>query len=204
MKVSDIDALQERAVSAGSLVTAQFPRRWSPRAMDGSPLTREEVLALLEAARWAPSCFNAQPWRFAYALRDSGHFRLLFGCLVEANQVWAGRAGALIAVVTRREYEHNGKPAPTHSFDGGAAWMSLALQARELGLVTHAMQGFDGAAARQVLAVPQVYDLPAIIAVGHPGEIDDLPEALRERETPSPRKDLDEIAFEGGFKELES
>jgi nitroreductase len=172
--------------------------------MDGTALAREQLATLLEAARWAPSCFNAQPWRLAYALRDSEHWDPLFGCLVEGNRVWAERAGALIAVITRSEYERNDKPAPTHSFDGGAAWMSLALQASELGLVAHAMQGFDGDAARRALAVPEVYDLPAIIAVGHPGEIDDLPEGYREREKPSPRKALDEISFEGSFRKMPS
>jgi len=204
MNVSEIDADSVREIADGMTVSPQFPSRWSPRAMDGSALTRGELDSLLEAARWAPSCFNAQPWRFAYAVKDTAHWGPVFNALVEGNRVWARRAGALIAVITRKEYELNGKPAPTHSFDGGAAWMSLALQASELGLVAHAMQGFDGAAARHALAVPEVFDLPAIIAVGHPGEIRDLPEPYRERETPSPRKALDEIAFEGNFKEMAS
>jgi nitroreductase len=172
--------------------------------MSGAPLNHDEVRTLLEAARWAPSCFNAQPWRFAFAILGTGHWQALFDCLVDGNQQWARRAGALIAVITRRVYERNGSPAPTHSFDGGAAWMSLALQASELGLVAHAMQGFDGDAARVALAVPEVFDLPAIIAVGRPGDIDELPERFREREAPSPRKPLDEIAFEGTFREMPS
>ena len=204
MNVSKIDVDSVREITAGTTVAPQFPSRWSPRAMDGTALTRGELESLLEAARWAPSCFNAQPWRFAYVVRDTAHWEPVLNSLMEGNRVWARRAGALIAVITRREYEHNGKPAPTHSFDGGAAWMSLALQASELGLVAHAMQGFDGAAARAELAVPEVFDLPAIIAIGHPGEIRDLPEDYREREEPSPRKALDEIAFEGTFKEMPS
>ena len=118
--------------------------------------------------------------------------------------MWAARAGALVALITRTLYERNDKPAPTHSFDGGAAWMSLALQAAELGLVTHAMQGFDAQAARHILSVPEAYDLPAIIAIGRPGDLDDLPESYRERERPSPRKALAEIMFEGGFEEMGS
>jgi nitroreductase len=172
--------------------------------MAGTALTRDEITVLLEAARWAPSCFNAQPWRFAYALRGSSHWEPLFRTLVEGNQAWARQAGALVAVITRALYESNGKPAPTHSFDGGAAWMSLALQASELGLVAHGMRGFDSDGARRVLFVPEVYDLPAIIAVGHPGEVNDLPESHREREQPTSRKALAEIVFEGSFEGLSS
>jgi nitroreductase len=204
MNVSEIDAAAVRKITSGAKVAPQFPGRWSPRAMDGTSVTRGELDSLLEAARWAPSCFNAQPWRFAYAVRDTAHWEPLFNALVEANRLWVERAGALIAVITRTEYELDGTAAPTHSFDGGAAWMSLALQASELGLVAHAMRGFDGDAARSALAVPEVYDLPAIVAVGHPGLIRDLPENYRARETPSPRKALDEIAFEGTFKGMTS
>jgi len=202
MNVSKIDALALREVTPDSAVAPMFPRRWSPRAMAGTDLTEDDLRTVFEAARWAPSCFNAQPWRFAYALRDTEHWEPLFNCLTQGNQTWVRRAGALIAVITRREFQHNGKPNPTHNFDGGAAWMSLALQARELGLVAHAMRGFDNETARDVLAVPDIFDLPAMIAVGHPGEIDDLPERHRERESPSPRKPLEEIVFEGNFREV--
>lgn len=202
MKVSDIDARTIREITPGTRVAPRFPGRWSPRAMDGTPLTRNEIDTLIEAARWAPSCFNSQPWRFAYAVRDTDHWQPMFDCLAEGNRVWVRNAGALLAIITRRDFEHNGKPAPTHSFDGGAAWMSLALQAVELGLVAHGMRGFDNDAAREVLGVPDLYDLPAMIAVGRPGEIDELPDDVRERETPSPRKPIAEIAFEGDFRTM--
>lgn len=204
MNVSKIDATALRETTPGTATASQFPRRWSPRAMAGAALTHGDLRTLFEAARWAPSCFNAQPWRFAYALRDTAHWEPLFNCLTEGNQVWVRRAGALIAVITRSEYERNGKPAPTHSFDGGAAWMSIALQVAELGLVAHAMRGFDNQAARVALSVPEVFDLPAMIAVGHPGEIEDLPERYRERELPSSRKPLEEVVFEGNFREMKS
>lgn len=204
MNVSEIDAGEIRELTPGVDVSRRFPGRWSPRAMAGTPLRLDELTVLFEAARWAPSCFNAQPWRFAYALKGSAHWKPLFRTLTEGNRVWVKNAGALVAVITRETFEHNGKPASTHSFDGGAAWMSLALQAVECGLVAHAMRGFDGNAARRTLAVPDGYDLPALIAIGHPGDVEDLPEPIRERERPTPRKALTEIVFEGDFEGLES
>ena len=124
--------------------------------------------------------------------------------VVEAAVLYDEKHGALIAVISRTEYERNGKPAPTHSFDAGAAWMSLALQAEHMGLVSHGMQGFDAAAARDVLKVPGVYDLPALIAVGYPGDIAPLPEDYREHEAPSLRRPLHEILFTDTFEELTS
>ena len=202
MNVQDLDAGSTRHDADAPRIAAQFLQRWSPRTLSGEALTRDELETLIEAARWAPSCFNAQPWRFAYSLAGTPGFEALFATLVEGNQAWANRAGALVAVISRTEYERNGKPAPTHSFDVGAAWMSLALQAQHMGLVSHGMQGFDADAARDVLKVPSVYDLPALIAVGRPGDIDKLPEAYREREVPSLRKPLHEILFNDTFGEL--
>ncbi len=202
MIVKDVDAAAVRKAADSPEISPIFLTRWSPRALSGKALNRGEVEALVEAARWAPSCFNAQPWRFAYTLAGTASFDALFATLVEGNQAWAQRAGALIAVISRRQYEHNDKPAATHSFDAGAAWMSLALQAQHMGLVSHGMQGFDNSAAREVLKVPDVYDLPALIAVGQPGEVDTLPEAYREREAPSPRKPLTEILHTDTFEGL--
>ena len=180
----------------------QFLDRWSPRAMTGQSLQESELLTLMEAARWAPSCFNAQPWRFAYVANGSAGWQDLLATLVPGNQAWAARAGALIAVVSRTEFEHNGASAPTHAFDAGAAWMSLALQASAMGLVAHGMRGFDLQAARDCLRIPELYDLQAIIAVGYPGRVEDLADAYQERELPSSRKALAEIAFAGGFELL--
>ena len=107
-------------------------------------------------------------------------------------------------MASRRVYERNDKEAPTHSFDTGAAWMSLALQAHSLGLITHGMQGFDQGQARTTLALPDVYDLPALIAVGHPGDVTSLTEDYQSREVPSDRKPLTEIFFAGNFRELDT
>ncbi len=211
MHVLDLDAAAARtAADAGDPATAsratalhpQFRNRWSPRALSGEPLAEADILALLEAARWAPSCFNAQPWRFAWVLNGAEGWNALFQTLMETNRSWAAKAGALIAVASRNTFEQNGQAHPTHGFDAGAAWMSLALQASHLGLVAHGMRGFDVAAARAALGLPDGHDLWAIVAVGHPGRREDLPEALQAREAPSPRRALDEIAFAGGFHSI--
>src|SRR3979490_2365787 len=120
-----------------------FLDRWSPRAMSGEEITETELLTLFEAARWAPSSYNGQPWRILYARRDTGHWTLFFNLLVEINQTWAKNAAALAVLISKETFDHNGEPAITHSFDTGAAWANLALQGTLNGLVIHGMQGFD-------------------------------------------------------------
>jgi nitroreductase len=177
-----------------------FLNRWSPRAMSGEGIGRDELMSLFEAARWAPSSFNNQPWRFLYAIRDTENWGLFLSLMVEGNQAWAKNASVLIAVVSKKTFD-NGKPSRTHSYDTGAAWENLALQGTLKGLVVHGMQGFDYDRARQVLNIPEGYDVEAMIAVGKPGKKENLPEKLQEREFPSNRKKVSEIAFEGKFKE---
>ncbi len=156
-------------------------------------------MRLFEAARWAPSTYNEQEWRFLYAPKDSPHWDAFFNLLVEANQRWCGNAAVLVVVVSHTVLSRNGKPNPVHSFDAGAAFENLALQGCAMGLVVHGMAGFDRARARTTLNVPDDYDVEAMIAIGHPGDPDDLPEALREGEQPSGRKPVHEIAWEGPF-----
>jgi nitroreductase len=179
-------------------IDPRFLRRWSARAMSGAPLGAGDVLRVLEAARWAPSASNGQPWRFAWALRGTEAFDRFLGALVEANQVWCVRAGALL-VCASRTVRPDGKPFRGHAFDAGAAWMSLALQAMEQGLVVHAMAGFDDARARLAAAVPADVHVDCMIALGHPGRLEDLPEKLRVREVPSGRDPVSAFAFEGRF-----
>jgi len=195
MKPTKIDVHEHREPDYP--VEELFLRRWSSRALSGEPLSEEDLGSLFEAARWAPSSYNGQPWRFLYARRDGEHWDELFDLMVEYNQGWAKGAGGLIVVLSRKTFEHNDKPARTHSFDAGAAWMALALQAAARGLVAHAMQGFDYDRAREVLEIPEEYEVECMVAVGHPGEISELPEKLRERDKPSSRKAVSELAFEG-------
>ena len=176
-----------------------FVERWSPRAMSGEALAETELMSLFEAARWAPSSYNAQPWRFVYAHRGTPHWDRFFGLLVQTNQRWAAQAAVLILVASRTHFEFNDKPSRTHSFDAGAAWQSLALQGARMGLVVHGMQGFDYERARTQLNVPEAFAVQAMIAVGKPGDRGQLPAELQQREHPSDRKAISELVFEGGF-----
>jgi nitroreductase len=175
-----------------------FVERWSPRAMDGTPISAEELARLFEAARWAPSSGNAQPWRYAFARRGTPAFDAYLDALVEANRAWCVRAGALLIAGTQT-MRAPGKPNPTAAFDLGSSWMSLALQGHTMGLVVHAMAGFDNAKARAACGAPAEVEIYAMIAIGHPGPITDLPEKLQARETPSDRNAQDTWAFEGRF-----
>jgi nitroreductase len=194
-----IDGSDTREPQAQHPVDELFLDRWSPRAMSGEAVTDEELMTLFEAARWAPSSYNNQPWRILYARRETGQWPAFFGLLVEGNRAWAKDAAALLLFVSKETFDFNGKPYPTHSFDTGAAWENLALQATMLGLVTHGMQGFDYERARSELNIPEGFRVEAMIAVGHPGDPAQLPEHLREREAPSGRKSLAEITCEGAF-----
>jgi len=173
-----------------------FPRRWSPRAMSGAPVSREAILTLLEAARWAPSSGNGQPWRMVWALRGTPAFDALLAALVPGNQEWAHAAGALLVVATATVRE-DGKPAGSAQFDAGAAWMALALQGTLSGLAVHAMGGFERAKAVAAAGLPPGVEPQAVVAVGHPGRPEDLPPKLREREAPNDRRPVEAWAFEG-------
>lgn len=176
-----------------------FVNRWSPRAMSGQEIDGETLLTLFEAARWAPSANNNQPWCFIYARRNTKHWNTFFNLLAESNQVWAKNAAALIVIISKTTFD-NGNPSITHSFDAGASWVSLALQGSFAGLVIHGMQGFDYNKAKEVLGIPDVYSVEAMIAVGKKGKKEDLPDYLQEREYPSSRKTTSELAMEGVFK----
>ena len=176
-----------------------FLERWSPRAMSGEPVTPAELLRLFEAARWAPSSYNEQPWRLLYARRDTPAWPLFFELLVDANKAWTHRAGVLLLIVSKRTFAHGGQANPVHIYDAGAAWMSLALQAVHEGLVVHGMAGFDRDRAREVLRIPEDFGIGAMAAIGRPGRVADLPTAMQSREVPSGRRPLAETAFEGMF-----
>jgi len=180
-----------------------FIDRWSPRAFTGEAISETELFSLFEAARWAPSSYNSQPWRFLYARRDTAHWERFLGLLIPYNRSWAQHAAALIFVVSKSTMLPPGKtteiPSHSHSFDAGAAWGSLALQALKSGWAAHGMVGLNFDEAFAVLGLPQGYRVEAAIAVGRQGDKSILPEALQAREAPSGRLAVREIAFEGGF-----
>jgi nitroreductase len=195
----NIDVSQYR--KAGFNVSPAFVNRWSPRAMSGEEMSEEELLTLFEAARWAPSSYNNQPWRFFCARRNTESWQEFFDLLVERNQRWCRNAAALIVVASKKTLDHNEKPSRTHSYDAGAAWMSLALQGSMMGLVVHGMQGFSYEKAAEVLNLPWYLEVEAMAAVGKPGSLADLPEEFHAGEVPNGRKELSETVFEGGWKE---
>jgi len=175
-------------------------KRWSPRAMSGEKITKEQLMTLFEAARWAPSSYNNQPWRFVYAFRETPQWEKLFNLMGEFNQSWAKNAAVLIVIFSKNKFDHNGENAITHSFDTGAAWENLALQAEKMGLLSHGMQGFEYVKAKTELNIPEDYTVEAMCAIGKPGKIEDLPEQLQNMEKPSNRKEINEFAFEGIFE----
>ncbi len=180
-----------------------FLERWSPRAFTGEEIGKEELLALFEAARWAPSASNLQPWRFVYARLGTDSFASLLGTLDEGNQRWAKNASALVIILSKTHRATSSseiRPASTHAFDTGAAWFSLALQTQLAGWHAHAMAGIDRDKAMQVLEVPEHHRVEAAVAIGKLAEPSTLPDDLREREKPSQRKPIGEFVFEGRFR----
>jgi len=180
-------------------VDALFVDRWSPRAMSGEPMPMEELEVLFEAARWAPSAGNQQPWRILFGRRDTPQWPLFYELLNPGNRPWCLNAAALL-VLTSRMVNDEGRSIATHAYDTGAAWENLALQGTLRGLVVHGMAGFNHELAREVLKIPSQYHVNAMAAVGRPGRVEDLSESLQAREKPSMRKPLSEIVFEGTFR----
>lgn len=176
-------------------------RRWSPRAFAPTPVPGDVLGSLFEAARWAPSCFNEQPWRFVFAHRaEHEAFERLASCLVESNARWAAAAPVLMLSVARTTFTRNDKPNRHALHDVGLAAENLVLQAEALGLGVHQMAGFDVARARDVLAVPPDHEPVAMFALGYRGTPESLPDDLRQRElAPRQRRPLAEFVFTGRF-----
>lgn len=173
--------------------------RWSPRSMTGDPLSEEEIFSLFEAARWAPSSYNEQPWRFLYAPQGSAEWPLFFDLMVDFNKGWAKNAALIGLILSHKVFERNKKLSHTHSFDTGAAWMSLAIEGSSRGLVVHGMEGFDYKKARIDLEIPTDYQVEAMFAIGKRAPANALSPELREREVPSSRKSIHEFIKMGKF-----
>jgi nitroreductase len=179
-----------------------FTGRWSPRSFVPGAISDKDLMTILEAARFAPSAVNAQPWRFIYAHRDTAEFEKVASALIEFNAMWAKNASALVLIFSQQTIKSESgeeKPFYSHAFDAGAAWMSLALQAQMLGYHAHAMGGVLHDKAMELFNVPASFRLEVAVAIGTKGEKEALPERLQGREGPSPRKPLTEIAGKGVF-----
>ena len=184
-------------------IDPMFLNRWSPRSFTGESISKEDLLTILEAAHWAPSSYNSQPWRFLFAHRDTTEWNKFLDLLVPLNRSWAQDAAALVVLVSDPLMQPPGadKPVPshTHSLDAGTASGFLALQAYLMGWYAHGMVGFDMDRAFAELNVPAGNRVEAAYAIGRRGDPGKLPEMLRTREAPNARKPLAEVAFEGGF-----
>ena len=189
--------------TADHSISDLFLKRWSPRAFTGEEISADTLATILEAARWAPSAYNFQPWRFIYARKGSAHWERLLGMLNANNQVWAKSASALVFILSKKADIPPGKdaemPNRSHSFDAGAAWGYMALQASLLGWQAHGMAGIERDKIRAELNVPEGYEIEAGVAIGRQGDKSTLPEMLQARETPSGRRALAEISGEGSF-----
>lgn len=188
---------------ADHAIDQQFIARWSPRAFSHEEIDEQQLLTFLEAARWAPSSYNSQPWRFVFARRGTPHWESLLALLNDFNRSWAKDAAALVVVISKDTFVGpDGKEAPAlcHTFDTGAAWAYLALQASLSGWYAHGMAGFDKQKSIVDLGIPAGYTVEAAVAIGKLGDKKTLPAGLQEREEPSPRQPVSALAFEGKFK----
>lgn len=176
-----------------------FIGRWSPRAMSGEKIESKKLMKIFEAARWAPSCYNNQSWRFVYVEKDSERWDDFFEKLSDFNQEWAKNASALVVIISKTTFDHNNEYSKTHSFDVGAAWENMALQGSEMDLVVHGMAGFDYDKMEEMLGLSKGYEIEAMAAVGKHGKEEQLPEEMREKETPSDRKEISEIVNKEDF-----
>lgn len=171
-----------------------FIDRWSPQALSGEEIDEKELMSLFEAARWAPSSFNNQPWRFIYCFRGSDCWQDYLDLLTNSNKKWAKKAGALVIIASKKTFDDLDKRSRTHSFDTGAAWQNLALQASLNDLIAHGMEGFDYEQARDLANIPKGYSVEAMIAIGKPAPT---------KEKPNSRKKINKIVFKERFKNNE-
>ena len=184
-------------------VAPLFTRRWSPRAFTGEAIDDATLHALFEAARWAPSANNSQPWRFIYSKRESDSWPVLLGLLNENNRIWAANASALLVLLSKttqvRPAATEATPLYSHSLDAGAAWASLAFQAEHSGWRAHAIGGFDRVRAKTALNVPDGYRIEVAVAIGRQADRAVLPADLQQREQPNQRRPVAQFVAEGRF-----
>jgi nitroreductase len=191
---SELEKLKHAPEVAG--VDDLIRRRWSPRTYADKEIPAAELKRLFEAARWAASSSNEQPWRFLVGRRGDETYQKIFNALVEFNQSWAKSAPVLVLSVAKKSFSAKGTPNAYGMHDTGAATATLALQATADGLHTHSMAGFDREQARASFAIPSDYEIGAVTAIGYFGDPTSLPEHLQKMEvSPRQRKPLGEFVF---------
>lgn len=176
-------------------VLPEIQTRWSPRAFDPNrPVADEDLSAIFEAARYAPSCFNEQPWLYLVS-RDEETRRKILDCLTESNRKWTKNAPVLVIMMSKSTFAHNQKKNRWHQFDTGTSWGYLTLEAERRGLITHGMGGFSVDKVRETFKVPEDITIIAALAIGYYGDKDQLPAEIKAREFPQPRKPLADMFF---------
>lgn len=196
--------MSNKIASTSEPIHDLLARRWSPRAFDpDKAVSKEALTSLFEAARWAPSCFNDQPWRYVVWDRfgDKAAWERAFACLVPGNQAWVKNAAVLLAAIAGSEFARNGKPNRWGQYDSGAASENMCLQATALGLSIHQMGGFDADKLKEEFRIPEPFMPMAMIALGHPGDLDSLDEKYRETELAArERRPLGDNFFANGWE----
>lgn len=175
-------------------ILKEIKERWSPRAFSKEKISDEDIIALLEAARYAPSCYNEQPWRFIVAKSDK-ELEQMRSVIVDSNRVWSDNAPVLIMVLSKKTFDYNGKINNWSIFDAGTAWGYMSIEAERRGLITHAMGGFKKKKSREVYNISEDYSIITVIAVGKYGDKEKLPEDLKKIEEPGTRKDIQSLIF---------
>lgn len=189
-----------KSAAADHPILDLLANRWSPYGFDPRPVEEEKLLSCLEAARWAPSSYNEQPWSFLLARRgDADEFRQMLECLVEANQAWARHAGVLLLTVAARQFARNGKPNRMAEHDVGLAMGNLSAQATALGLAVHQMAGINPSKARQTYGIPPSHDPLTAVALGYPATSPGETAFAQRDQSPRSRKPLREFVFRGSW-----
>ena len=186
----------EKSAHNNYTIHKNIEQRWSPRAFSEKQVEKEKLNSILEAARWAPSAFNEQPWRFIVGQRGNSTYDSILKTLVDWNQLWAGKAPVLILNIAKKTFTHNNTPNVTFKYDLGQAVGLMILEVVNQGLVSHQMSGFDSVMAADLLKVPDDYQVVSVTAIGYLGNIDDLPEDMAKMESsPRERKDIGSMVF---------
>jgi nitroreductase len=195
LSASDINQMKF-AQSSADRVLPVLLERWSPRAFADRDVAAADLKTIFEAARWAPSSYNEQPWRFFVGHRGSETYNKILDSLVPSNEAWAKRAPVLILGVVKTRFSHNESPNNYAAHDLGAAMALMAVQATALGLAAHQMAGFDWVKARESFAIPETYAMGSVMALGYRGELTDMEEKFQAQEqAPRSRKPLSEIVL---------